>query len=175
MAKKKKKKVKVSRTKTVELKAVVKKSNSNNLKPKVVGKDSQNNIGSFGGIIFQVSLSKDIIKMLTMNNAKQDVSGEWSNHSVIGGKSKSEFIAPGLRSFDFDIIIDAQYGYKPHSVMKKLNKMVEKGKVSKLMIGTHKIGSGKWKLEKVSEEFGLIYQNGKLLRAKATLSLSEYF
>lgn len=173
----KKKKIKVSRNKTVELKGVVKKSSDNELKPVVNGTSSgQKQIGSFGGIVFKVSMSgNNKRKILAMNNVKQDVSGEWASHSVIGGKPKQEFTGPGIRTFDFDILIDAQLGYKPHAIMKKLNKMVEKGKVSKLIIGTHKIGTGKWKLEKVSEEFALIYSDGKLMRANTTLTLSEYF
>ncbi len=174
----KKKKIKVSRSKTVELKGVVKKSSSNELKPVAAGTtsvSSQKKIASFGGLIFQVAMTDKNMKILAMNNIKQDVSGEWSSHSVIGGKPKSEFTGSSNRNFDFDIIVDAQLGYKPHSIMKKLNKMVEKGKVSKLFIGTHKIGTGKWKLEKVSEEFALIYANGKLVRANITLTLSEYF
>lgn len=171
MAKKKKKKNKliVCRGKNIAIKVTKKKnrlvtthSSSAKLKP--------GQIGSFGGIIFKVSEKK----ALPMQNIKQEINAKWSLHEILGSKPKAEFSGPELRTFTLDTIVDVQLGYKPHSIIKKMNRLCEKGKVDNLIIGSHKIGAYKWKLEKVSEAFDLIYSGGELARAKLSLTLSEY-
>lgn len=171
MAKKKKKakKKNVGRGKNVLVTTVKKKSGTNVLvkKTNVEGKQ----IASYAGLIFLVNSSK----VLSPKDIKQEVSGEWGDHKIIGARTKSEFLGPGLRQLSFDIVIDVQFGYKPHSVIKKLNQWTEKGKAGNFILGTHKIGTGKWKLEKVSQAFDLIYSAGELARASVGLTLSEYF
>lgn len=174
---KKKKKVTVKRGKTVTLKqGIVKKKN-----PNVLLKSGGNKqIGSFGGLVFRVAglMGEDgrrKRKILSPSDINQEISGEWADHSIIGGKAKSEFLGPGLRSLTFQIVVDVQLGYKPHAILKKINLFVEKGKVDIFVLGTHKIGTGKWKMEKASQAFNLIYNEGQLARATIDVTLSEYF
>lgn len=170
MAKKKSKKTKKSKKvyvkRGVVLKNVLVKKKSK--KKSKYGKTGQ--VGSFGGIVFKVSSKKT----LTMQEPKQEVSGRWESHQIIGSKPKPEFLGPDTRSFEMTVIIDVQLGYKPHKILKKINQLCEKGKVDILVIGTHKIGKYKWKLEKASEAFDLLYSGGELARAKVDLTLSEY-
>lgn len=167
MAAKKKltKKVYVNRGKMVNALVTKKKLTK---KKKKYGKSGQ--IGSFGGIIFRVSDKK----ALPMQNVKQELSSRWLQHEVIGSRPKPEFAGAELRTFTLSTIVDVQLGYKPHAMMKKMNQLCEKGKVDILIVGTHKIGLHKWKLEKVSELYDLIYNDGKLVRAKIDMTLSEY-
>lgn len=127
-------------------------------------------MGSWGGIIFCVSEQK----ILPMQDMEQELNGKWAEHDVIGDKAKSEFQGAELRDFTLTTIADVQFGVKPHAVMKKFNQACEKGKVSNLIIGTHKIGTRPWKLTKVSEGFDLIYSGGELARAKINLTFREY-
>lgn len=181
MAKKKTKKVKVTRGKTVKVtRDTFKKTISEPIgrggglgnRGKFSSASGTGKvIASFGGLVFLVNPQK----IFPLQNLKQEISGEWGTHDVIGKKARSEFLGPGIRQMTFDVTIDAMLGFKPHSVIKKMNKMVEEGKVSNFMLGTHKIGKGKWKMEKVSEDFSLIYSEGQLVRAKGNITLSEYF
>ena len=168
------KKVKVSRKKG---KVLVKKGkNIMNATTKKDGtmsnvliKKSNNVVSSFGGIDFFVTRETALI----LSNMKQEVSGKWADHEIIGSKPKSEFLGAGLRSFSFDIMVDVQFGYKPHSIMKKIHSFVEKGKVDKLMIGSHKIGN-KWKMTGASDSFDVVYAGGKLSKATISVTLQEY-
>lgn len=180
MAKKRTKKVKVARGKTVKVTRETLKPSGQAAGLRYHGKftsasggviTSGKVIASFGSLIFLVNPKK----IFPLQNMKQEVSGEWGSHDVIGKKAKAEFLGPGIRQMTFDVTIDATLGLKPHSVIKKMNKMVEEGKVSNFMLGTHKIGKGKWKMEKVSQDFSLIYSGGELVRAKGSVTLSEYF
>jgi len=78
-----------------------------------------------------------------------------------------------LRSFSFEIMVDINLGYKPHSILKKIHRLVEKGKVDTLMIGTHKIGS-KWKMTNASDSFDVVYAGGELAKASISVTLKEY-
>lgn len=167
MAKKKKKtKVYIARNVILNKKITKKISKANN----VTSSAESGQMGTWGGIIFCVSESK----ILPMQDMEQELNGKWAEHDVIGEKAKSEFQGAELRDFTITTIADVQFGHKPHAVMKKFNQACEKGKVSNLIIGTHKIGTRPWKLMKVSEQFDLIYSGGELARAKINLTFREY-
>lgn len=182
---KKKKKVYAKRGKTIVLKNTIikKKKKTKNMKDVLVGNSSvggSKQLGSFGGIVFKVvaRIKPDgtrTKKILTPFDIKQEVAGEWTEHKVIGKKARSEFSSPGLRTLQYSIMVDVQLGYKPHAILKKINQFVEKGKVDIFTLGTHKIGSGKWKMEKASEAFNRVYSGGELARATIDVTLSEYF
>ena len=131
---------------------------------------SSRQIASFAGLVFRVSEEK----ALAFKDAKQEIGGRWSSHEIIGSRPKMEFLGPDIRTITLSTIVDVQLGYKPHAVLKKINKMAEEGKVGTIVIGTHKIGKKKWKLEKASEAFSLVYNNGELARAGIELTFSEY-
>lgn len=172
------KKVKVSRKKG---KVTVKKGKNTLVKPKAqntlvttkkIGSNSTTTgrvISSFCGIVFTVTRKTALI----LGNMKQDTSGKWVEHEILGSKPKSEFVGADLRTFSFDIMVDVRFGYKPHSVMKKIHQIVEKGKVDKLMVGTHKIGS-KWKMTNASDAFDVVYSGGEVSKATINVTLKEY-
>lgn len=169
----KKKKVKVSRKKGKVVvkkgKNTVAKSNFKNVLVKSNLDSEGKVIASFCGINFFVT--REVA--LFLSNMKQNVSGKWIEHEILGKKPKSEFAGADLRSFSFDMMVDVRFGYKPHSIMKKVHQIIEKGKVDKLMIGTHKIGS-KWKMTNASDEFDVVYAGGKVTKATITVTLKEY-
>lgn len=182
MAKKKKKKVAVSRGKNV----LVTKSN---VKKKDSGSTSAMNVlvsadgkflgplGSFAGVTFIVATQKGYKKkVLSPQNMQREVGSRWASHEVIGGdKPQMEFLGADIDTMTFTITVDVMLGYKPHAVMKKLNDFLRKGKVDYFYLGNHKLGTGRWKLEKISESFNLIYAKGELARATLDITISEYF
>ncbi len=174
MTGRKKKKVKVSRKKgkIAVGKNVLKKSNKKKVFSGIDTLNSNSNgkvISSFGGINFFVTRKQ----ALFICNMKQEVSGKWAEHEIIGRKSKSEFLGADLRTFTFEMMVDARFGYKPHSIMKKIHRLIEKGTVDKWMVGTHKIGS-KWKMISSSDAFDVVYAGGELTKATLSVTLKEY-
>ncbi len=179
--KKKTKKVRVNRSKTVSLKNAVIRKKTSYLKDKLAsGSSGSRQIGSFGGIVFRVAAKTRpdgtrTRKILSPSGIRQEVAGEWAEHKVIGKRTRTEFTGPALRTMQYQIVVDVQLGYKPHSILKKINQFVEKGKVDIFTLGSHKIGTGKWKMERASEAFDLVYNGGELARATLDITLSEYF
>lgn len=128
-------------------------------------------IGNLGKlIVFQVSSKK----VLTFDNMQRTVSGRWAQHGVIGEKAVSEFLGPGQQKVTLQIFLSAMHGVKPRKTIEKLEKAAEKGKHFPLVIGGKKVGKNEWVVESVSEAWGEIIDNGRLLSAHLTLTLSEY-
>lgn len=128
-------------------------------------------IGSLGsGIIFETSDRR----ILTFNKFVQKISGRWSTHDVIGEKPKSEFNGPGLRKVTFSIVLDAHLGVKPRKTMENMERMVERGEVEPLVVGSKRVGDGKWKMTDISEAWDYLYSRGEVVRATVDISLEEY-
>ena len=174
MAKKNQKKKTVIRVKryVTVTKTVVKKP-KDHAKNKHSG--SSKVIGSFADVKFQVKTTKEgKLKVLTPNDIEQTVSSNWVEHQIIGRKfPKTEFVGANIRTMTMTIVVDRMLGQNPHSVMHKLNKFCEEGGVSKLTIGSHKIGN-KWKIQEMSEAFDRIYSKGQLTKATLNLTLAYY-
>lgn len=128
-------------------------------------------IGNLGKlIVFEVSSQK----VLTFHNMTQTVKGRWASHAVIGGKPISEFLGPDLRSVSIPIYLSAVHGVRPRSTLEKIEKAVEKGTPYPLVIGGKKVGKNKWKITQVSETWGEVIRDGRLVSANVTISLEEY-
>lgn len=162
-----KKRIKVSRSKRGVLvdKVVTSKKKTSMSSLKSDGLE----ICSFCGLHFFVTRKT----ALFIKNLGQEVVGKWAAHEIIGRKAKSEFLGAELRSFTFEFTVDAQFGYKPHTVLKKVHQIIEKGKVDTFFLGTHKIGS-KWKMTKESETYDVVYSGGKLAKATISATMEEY-
>lgn len=59
-------------------------------------------VGIFGDVIFSVGH----LRTLTLSNFKGTSGAKWVDHEVIGGKAKSEYIAPKLMEYTCDILLD---------------------------------------------------------------------
>lgn len=128
-------------------------------------------IGNWGKTTtFEVSSQKT----LTFNNFKRTVSARWKAHNVIGGKPKSEFAGPDASGVTMEVTLAAERGVKPRSTLEKLEKACEGGTVDYLYVGGKKVGTGKMKLESISETWSEVWNGGELVKAKVTLTFSEY-
>lgn len=126
-------------------------------------------VGYFGEIVFQTSDKK----ILSFRDLKLNVSSSWGEHKRNGRKSEWEFLGPNAEKISFVIVLDANFGVDPRSVIEKLTEYVEGGKINTLVIGGKKVGS-KWRATGLSSAWGHIISDGKLVRATVTLTIEEY-
>lgn len=128
-------------------------------------------IGNWGTVIvFEVSSRK----ILNFQNLKRSVSGRWKKHSIIGKKPRSEFAGPESSSVSMDVVLSAEHGVRPRTLISSLEKAAEKGQIEYLYIGGKKIGSKKMYLEGIGETWDEVWNNGELVKATVSLTFSEY-
>lgn len=128
-------------------------------------------IGNWGKTItFEVNSGK----ILNFQNFKRSVAGRWKKHAIIGKKPRNEFAGPDASSVTMDVVLAAEHGIKPRSVIKKMEKAVEKGKIAHLYVGGKKVGTGKMLLESMSETWDEVWNGGELVKATLSLTFSEY-
>lgn len=122
-------------------------------------------------ITFEVSSKK----VLTFKRMSRTVSGRWAEHNIVGKSPKYEFTGPGAGQVELtDVILSAEHGVKPRATLDALEKAVRNGTVAYLYVGGKKVGSGKLKLETISETWDEIWNKGELVKATVNLSFSEY-
>lgn len=78
-------------------------------------------IGSFMGRVFTVSHTK----IFTPSNLKGSTGSDWATHEVVGGKARSEWVGPKLKSYTFDLLLRAQDGVPPRSTLDYFQRMAE--------------------------------------------------
>lgn len=98
----------------------------------------------------------------------------WHTHNIVNGKPKSEFAGPDSSSVTLEAVLAAERGVRPRATLEKLEKACESGTVDYLYIGGKKVGTGKMKLESISETWDEIWNSGQLVKAKVSLTFSEY-
>lgn len=129
-------------------------------------------IGSLGNIVFETSDKR----ILTFSNFSHSVSGRWNTIETIGGKPKKEYLGADTQSVTFDVILDAVLGVSPSKSIELLESMVFSGKAYPFFIGGKPVGKNAfyWILTSVSESWDVILNDGKIIKAKVSLSLEEY-
>lgn len=121
-------------------------------------------------ITFEVSSGKK----LTFTKFRREVSARWQTHNIIGKKPKGEFAGASASGVTLEAILAAEYGVRPRSMLKKLEKACENGKVAYLYVGGKKVGANKMYLESISESWDEIWNKGELVKATVSLTFSEY-
>lgn len=128
-------------------------------------------IGSWGtSLVFSTSDEK----ILTFNRFSHAVSSVWTGHSRVGKKDRSEFIRPGLQTVSFQMVLNANLGVRPRTMLDILNKAVEQGEVNILVIGGKRVGVNLWKIKNISEAWDVVLQQGELVKATVQVSMEEY-
>lgn len=128
-------------------------------------------IGNLGNlIIFEVSTNK----VLTFDKMKQTIKGRWAVQEPILGKPYPEFLGPGQRTISLPIYLSAMHGVRPRKTMERIEESVEDGTPYSLIIGNKKVGSYQWVILEMSEAWGEIIEDGRLVSVNLTLSLGEY-
>lgn len=127
-------------------------------------------IGKFGSLVFETSSKK----ILTFNDMQRKVSARWTTHEIFGKKPRSEYMGSDLDEISLNVIFSAAHGVKPRESIEKLEKIVRYGKLANLVIGGKKVGTSKFYIESMSEDWNYILNDGKLMQASVTLNFKEY-
>lgn len=128
-------------------------------------------IGNWGSAI---SFSVNSMKQLTFKSFTRETGSRWSTHEIVNSKSKSEFVGAELDAIKLEVVLSAEYGVKPLTVINKLRKANEKGEVNYIFIGGKKVGKNKFYLENMSESWDTVYSQGELVKATLSLNFKEY-
>lgn len=124
-------------------------------------------IGSYGGVIFQVSSSH----ISTFDELTRHVSAKFADHEVAGKKPVSEKTGEELDEITFNMQFSRTY-CKPEQELLKLNKMLSSGVANRLMIGSRNLG--KFTLREFEENLTHVGKNGALLFVDLSVTLVEH-
>ncbi|WP_352416291.1 phage tail protein [Oscillibacter ruminantium] len=128
-------------------------------------------IGTFGkNLIFETSSQR----VFTPEKMSHTAKGRWNNHTVVGAKPKKEFSGADLQGFSMSIKLRADYGVKPRQTIETIVKMVESGTAEFLIIGGRPVGSNRFVITDVSDEWDTVYRGGELFSASVSLTFEEY-
>jgi phage protein U len=127
-------------------------------------------IGSFAGIVFEVSADK----VLTINDLSRSGSARWAVHDVNQKKPMPEFLGPGQDGMPFKIILKASHGVNPEETVNILRNFKDTGQVSSFILGSKPVGDGFWYLDDMSEGYKSIDKEGRILSIDVTVTLKEY-
>ena len=119
-------------------------------------------VGTFGDIVFNVSH----LQVLTPSN--------WADHSVLGGKTKSQYLGPRLKSYQMDVQLSSSFGVAPRTALARFQEMSENGEVHYLIIGLAPLSMNKFTIESVSEAWDVVGRMGVLMECKVSLTFREY-
>ena len=138
---------------------------------KALGVDGMGRIGNFGKlIVFETSDSR----ILNFTDYQRTISANWAKHERIGKKPQSEFLNPELMTVQFKVVLNAQHGVKPWKTFHEITKAVQQGRVEKLVIGNHAVGSHKWKIMQATQSNLVVMGTGEIQKMDVNLSLEEY-
>ena len=128
-------------------------------------------VGNWGkDIVFSVSDRK----VQTFKDMTRTVGSQWATHSRIGRKDQAEYLRPTLQKITFTMELNALDGVNPRTMLNKLANLAERGTVNTLVIGGKRVGSYRWRITDISEEWETIYNGGELARAKVNVTMQEY-
>ena len=127
--------------------------------------------GNFGKlIVFETSDSR----ILNFTDYQRTISANWAKHERIGKKPQSEFLNPELMTVQFKVVLNAQHGVKPWKTFHEITKAVQQGRVEKLVIGNHAVGSNRWKITQATQSNLIVMGTGEIQKMDVNLSLEEY-
>lgn len=128
-------------------------------------------IGNWGvRIIFKVSSEQQY----TFSDFTREVKGRWAEHKILNRKPKLEWLGPDSDSISLKIIVSAYRNLPPRTIIDNLEKAARNGISEYLFIGGQKVGSGKFVIENLSEEWEELDNNGGLLKAGLDVTFKEY-
>ena len=119
-------------------------------------------IGSFMGRTFTVSDRS----IFTPSNLKGEGGSEWATHNRTGAKPRSQWIAPKLRRYTFDLLLRAQDGVKPRSTLEYFQSCAERAVADYLIIGNAPVSPHPFKIVDISDEWAAVIHSGVMVECK---------
>lgn len=128
-------------------------------------------IGNFGSdIIFSVSDQS----VFTFSGFQFSRDQRYGEISQIGRPPRLQHLGPNAAEVTFDILLDATLGVKPWKTQRAILKKADSGEEEYLVIGGKKVGGTKFVITKVSEAWGVIMNDGGIMRMNLSITLKEY-
>lgn len=127
-------------------------------------------IGSFGGLVFEVSENK----IQSYSEFKRTTNTRWEKHNIRGQKPLLEFDGPDVDPISFNISFKAELGVNPEAEMAKLREFARRGKKAPFIRGNKPISVNYWVIEKIVETHKRIDNHGNVLTIEAQVDLLEY-
>lgn len=127
-------------------------------------------LGSFMGQSFTVSDRK----ILTPSNLKGQSGSEWATHNRTGAKARSQWIAPKLKKYSYDLLLRAQDGVNPRSVLRHFQDCAERAVADWFIVGSSPISPYPFKIVDISDEWAVVLHAGVMVECKVTLTIEEY-
>ena len=128
-------------------------------------------IGHIGKtVVFETSDAK----IFNFKKMQRTVKGRWASHSRIGKKPRKQFLGPDADQLTFTITLNAEHGVKPRKTVEKIEKLIRTGKPQTVVIGNKKVGSNKYVITEISENWDTILNMGEVVKISCDITLEEY-
>ena len=128
-------------------------------------------IGHIGKtVVFETSDAK----ILNFKKMQRTVKGRWASHSRVGKKPKKQFLGPDADQLTFTITLNAEHGVKPRKTVENIEKLIRTGKPQTVVIGSKKVGSNKYAITEISENWETILNKGEVVKITCDITLEEY-
>lgn len=126
-------------------------------------------IGTLGDVVFSVSSKK----VQTFNSMSWKKSYKYATHNMFGRKGLVEFTGMDPDEIELDMEFSIFTGVNPLKMLKALEKMANKHKIAKLIIGNEVIGSS-WVITGIQIESQTFFADGTMMTASVKTSIKEY-
>lgn len=113
-------------------------------------------------------------RILTPSNLKGQGGSEWATHNRTGAKARSQWVAPKLRKYSFDLLLRAQDGVNPRSTLQHFQNMSERNRADWFIIGGTPISENPFKITDISDEWAVVLNGGTMVECKVSLTIEEY-
>lgn len=113
-------------------------------------------------------------RILTPSNLKGQSGSEWATHNRTGAKARSQWVAPKLRKYSFDLLLRAQDGVNPRSTLQHFQNMSERNRADWFIIGGTPISENPFKITDISDEWAVVLNGGTMVECKVSLTIEEY-
>lgn len=127
-------------------------------------------IGTLGKVVFSVSDTR----ILTPSGISGTAGSDWATHDVAADKPRSEYVGMKLRTYKFDLELNATLGVRPRTSLMQLQRMAEGKEVYWLTLGCSPVADHPFKVLEVSDSWGAVLSGGELIRCSVSVSLEEY-
>ena len=113
-------------------------------------------------------------KILNFTKMQRTVKGRWASHPRIGKKPKKQFLGPDADQVTFSITLNAEHGVRPRKTVENIEKLIRTGKPQTVVIGSKKVGSNKYAITEISENWKTILNKGEVVKITCDITLEEY-
>lgn len=130
-------------------------------------------IGNLGDVSFKVNSDNGVLKAISFNDLKRNVSANFAEHLRPQDNPVLEFTSLGAPEYSMTIILSANLGYSPENEYSKLYSMLKSGNAQEFVLGGRKQGSYKWCITSLSSDIEKIFRDGRIVEIKTSVTMKE--